>query len=187
MATLNTTNIKHASSGSNNIVLASDGKVTFPQNTGNILQVVQTVKKDVFSADNDSVFGEITGLNVTLTPTSSSNKILFTLDITYSVEDGHNFYVRLYDGSSEITGATSTTGSSKNGWITSYKTGSTENMISDQIINVSKSYLHTVSDTNAHTYKIYAHAEAALFYINRSENSGAAGSTSVLTAMEVAA
>ena len=60
-------------------------------------------------------------------------------------------------------------------------------MISDQIINVSKNYLHTVSDTNAHTYKIYAHSASATFYINRSENSAGAGSTSVLTAMEVAA
>ena len=174
--------------GANRVLTLPDANGTVAVgDTGKILQVVQTVKKDAFSADNDGSFGEITGLNVTLTPTSSSNKILFTLDITYSVENGNNFYVKLYDGSSEITGATSTTGSSNNGWITSYKTGSTTNMISDQIINVSKSYLHTVSDTNAHTYKIYAHAATALFYINRSENSGGAGSTSVLTAMEVAA
>jgi hypothetical protein len=165
----------------------ADGTVATTATAGKILQVVQTVKKDSFSADNNGSFGEITGLNVTLTPTSSSNKILFTLDITYSVENGNNFYVKLYDGSSEITGATSTTGSSNNGWIGTYITGSTTNMISDQMINVSKSYLHTVSDTNAHTYKIYAHAATALFYINRSENSGGAGSTSVLTAMEVAA
>jgi hypothetical protein len=164
-----------------------NGTVATTATAGKILQVVQTVKKDSFSADNNGSFGEITGLNVTLTPTSSSNKILFTLDITYSVENGNNFYVKLYDGSSEITGATSTTGSSNNGWIGTYITGSTTNMISDQMINVSKSYLHTVSDTNAHTYKIYAHAATALFYINRSENSGGAGSTSVLTAMEVAA
>ena len=34
-ATLNTTNIKHASSGSNNIVLASDGSVNIPTLTTN--------------------------------------------------------------------------------------------------------------------------------------------------------
>jgi hypothetical protein len=177
------------SGGANRVLTLPDvnGTVATTATAGKILQVVQTVKKDSFSADNNGSFGEITGLNVTLTPTSSSNKILFTLDITYSVENGNNFYVKLYDGSSEITGATSTTGSSNNGWIGTYITGSTTNMISDQMINVSKSYLHTVSDTNAHTYKIYAHAATALFYINRSENSGGAGSTSVLTAMEVAA
>ena len=76
MATLNTTNIKHASSGSNNIVLASDGKVTFPQNTGNILQVVQTFKNDVFSTTATSTEVDVTGFNVTITPSSSSNKIL---------------------------------------------------------------------------------------------------------------
>ena len=43
-ATLNTTNIKHASSGSNNIVLASDGSTTISNlsNAGKILQVVST-------------------------------------------------------------------------------------------------------------------------------------------------
>ena len=175
-------------SASEALITDGSGNLSFASVAGGkILQVVQTVKKDSFSADNNGSYGEITGLNVTLTPTSSSNKILFTLDITYSVEDGNNFYVKLYDGSSEITGATSTTGSSNNGWIGTYITGSTTNMISDQMINVSKSYLHTVSDTNAHTYKIYAHAATALFYINRSENSGSAGSTSVFTAMEVAA
>ena len=35
MATLNTTNIKHASSGSNNIVLSSNGSVSIPTRTTN--------------------------------------------------------------------------------------------------------------------------------------------------------
>ena len=60
MATLNATNLKHASSSSNNIVLASDGAVTFSGNAtcsgtatgfggGKVLQVQQTVKTDTAS------------------------------------------------------------------------------------------------------------------------------------------
>jgi hypothetical protein len=42
---------------------------------GSVLQVVQTVKTDTFSTASTS-FVDITGLSVTITPTSSSNKIL---------------------------------------------------------------------------------------------------------------
>ena len=51
MATLSTTNIKHASSGSNNIVLAADGSTTISNlsNAGKILQVVQATTTDVAS------------------------------------------------------------------------------------------------------------------------------------------
>jgi len=83
MATLNTTNIKHASSGSNNIVLASDGKVTFPQNTGNILQVKQAVKTDTSSSTSEN-YADISGLSVAITPASTSNKILVTCNIHVS-------------------------------------------------------------------------------------------------------
>ena len=45
---------------------------------GGITQVKQTVKKDVFSASlaTGNVSADITGLSVTITPTSSTNKIL---------------------------------------------------------------------------------------------------------------
>jgi hypothetical protein len=74
MATLNTTNIKHGSSSSNNIVLASDGKVTFPQNTGNILQVINGSTTSGFSTTS-ATYADI-GLSASITPSSSSNKIL---------------------------------------------------------------------------------------------------------------
>ena len=43
---------------------------------GNILQVVQTFKNDVFSTTATSTEVDVTGFNVTITPSSSSNKIL---------------------------------------------------------------------------------------------------------------
>tara|TARA_R100001509_G_scaffold100446_1_gene58714 strand:+ start:704 stop:1255 length:552 start_codon:yes stop_codon:yes gene_type:complete len=100
MATLNTTNIKHASSSSNNIVLASDGKVTFPQNTGNILQVVHTKKTDAFTTTSQTYVDLMTA---TITPSASSNKIL----IRYGVNGGTNGdinhpYITIYRDSTDI-------------------------------------------------------------------------------------
>jgi hypothetical protein len=43
--------------------------------TGSVLQVVQTVKTDIFSTTSTSMV-DITGLSVSITPSSSSNKIL---------------------------------------------------------------------------------------------------------------
>jgi hypothetical protein len=48
--------------------------------TGSILQVVQTVKTDTFFTSSTS-YVEVTGLSASITPSSSSNKILVFVDI----------------------------------------------------------------------------------------------------------
>ena len=92
MATLNTTNIKHGSSSSNNIVLASDGKVTFPQNTGNILQVVQ-LNLDGGISTTSTTFTDATGLTQDIT-TTGSNKVLVEVQIFVS-NSGEHYYAFL--------------------------------------------------------------------------------------------
>ena len=82
MATLNATNLKHASAVSNNIVLAADGSTTISNlsgGVGKILQVVVNNKSDTVSIsgqNNNGSFGTVTGINVTVTPTAASSKIL---------------------------------------------------------------------------------------------------------------
>jgi hypothetical protein len=166
----------------------ADGTILTTTNpkAGNIIQVLQTLKKDVYSGNHYGNYNELTGLSVTITPTSSSNKLLFTTGIEYSTETGQLFEVKLYDGSSEITAANSTTGSSSNAWIQSYNKNSTDAIISDNINMAHGSYLHTVSDTNAHTYKIYVRAGSTTLYINRRENDAGNGGTSYLNVMEIA-
>ena len=43
---------------------------------GKVLQVVSTTKTDVFTASLNNSFTDITGLSVSITPSSASNKIL---------------------------------------------------------------------------------------------------------------
>ena len=50
---------------------------------GGIIQVVQTVKTDTFS-HNSTSFADLTGLSATITPSSSSNKILCDMRIYIS-------------------------------------------------------------------------------------------------------
>ena len=100
MATLNTTNIKHASSGSNNIVLAADGSCTFPStNTGKILQVVTVLKTDSFSTSVQvNSTADVTGLSVNITPSSASNKIMVFASIDCFTErtNTYNALANLY-------------------------------------------------------------------------------------------
>ena len=180
------------SSSSNNRVMTlpdtADGTILTTTNpkAGNIIQVLQTLKKDVYSGNHYGNYNELTGLSVTITPTSSSNKLLFTTGIEYSTETGQLFEVKLYDGSSEITGANSTTGSSSNAWIQHYNKSSSDSVIADKINIAHGSYLHTVSDTNAHTFKIYIRAGSTTLFINRRQSDGGNGGTSYLNVMEIA-
>ena len=59
-------------------------------------------------------------------------------------------------------------------------------MLSDNINLAHGSYLHTISDTNAHNYHIRVRAGASTLVINRRENDADYGSTSYLTVMEIA-
>lgn len=87
MATLNATNLKHASSGSNNIVLAADGSTTISNlsNAGKILQVANSTYNGQTSltltsaySNNDSNIYYVTQLDTTLTTTKANSKILIS-------------------------------------------------------------------------------------------------------------
>jgi len=105
MATLNATNLKHASSGSNNIVLNADGSTTIASGAGKILQVVQTVKKSFFSTTTTGSGVDVTGASVTITPSSSSNKILVSCSGYYGNGNNDSFaslyLTRVLDGSTD--------------------------------------------------------------------------------------
>ena len=52
-------------------------------NSGKILQVLQTIKKDTFSTTSNS-YVPITGLNVSITPSATSSKILVMANVSAS-------------------------------------------------------------------------------------------------------
>lgn len=53
--------------------------------TGSVLQVIQTIKTDTFSTTS-TTFADVTGLSATITPSSTTSKILILVDIKV----GHN-------------------------------------------------------------------------------------------------
>tara|TARA_R100000329_G_scaffold15608_1_gene16137 strand:- start:125 stop:706 length:582 start_codon:yes stop_codon:yes gene_type:complete len=193
MATLNTTNIKHASSSSNNIVLASDGKVTFPQNTGNILQVVQFRKTDTFSSSANS-FVDI-GVAVDITPSATSSKILIFAGYSgYTVKGsgGAGKIVRTISSTATDIGKADAA-SSRN--ISSFSgslytgDGTNSNLMS---LAPHTQLLDSPNTTSQINYKIQCHPENHEMRINYQEqdtdNTGDGNrTTSYITCMEVAA
>ena len=191
MATLSTTNIKHASSGSNNIVLAADGSTTISNlsNAGKIIQVKQTVKTNRTTIQSQTLT-DITGLSVSITPSSASNKIL----VNYSVMVFSNamYYAMRLVRNSDSTifigdqnpSATSQLRASFGSYDSSY-------VIADTI---AQSFLDSPNTTSATTYKLQAYSPYSSAY-TIGINSGVAldnytymnNCVSTITAMEVAA
>ena len=112
---------------------------------GKVLQVVSTFKNDTFSTVNTTTFLDVTGLSATITPSSSSNKILVFFNI--NVGSSSLALIRLMRDSTEIAPAT-TSGSHNSGWM-SYESG--DSNISELC---SVQYLDSPATTSAVTYKV---------------------------------
>ena len=152
---------------------------------GKVLQVVQTVKTTDFSASvaADGVT-DITGLSASITPSSSSNKILVSYDIHLHTTAGGG-KIQLFRGSSKIAINTSTSGFEA-------QTSMAHNDAVFATTGTSMSFLDSPSTTSAVTYKPQAsHSSGGTqtIYVNRpqSTNSRHGRVISTITLMEIGA
>ena len=147
---------------------------------GKILQVVQSHSTAVYSTTSNSMT-EYAALNTTITPASSSNKILImvSLSVGSSTTAGQGF--QLYDGSTHISAATNSN--------VSVQTAATVQI--DSTFDTKQpafQYLYSPSTTSATTIKVYAQADSGTtLYLNRYGYSTSRGGGSSMTLMEVAA
>ena len=155
---------------------------------GKILQVVQAVKTDVMSSSTNNSFVDITGLSVSITPSSSSNKIL----VIYDINAGHSGTgnvsgFRLMRDSTAI--GIGDASSSRGRWTNASMTfhSNTNNTTK----SVGMTFLDSPSTTSSTTYKVQFYNAANTIYINRDgEDIDAAGhgrGISTITVMEVSA
>ena len=156
---------------------------------GKILQVVQTVKTDVFTSNSTS-YTDVTGLSVSITPSSSSNKVLVTasFNCAVSVDNRWSIYQLLRDSTPIFIGDTS--GSRSVGSVAHVQASSTGT--GQGVFNLNIVFLDSPSTTSATTYKIQGKVQSgASFVINRSDNDTNADyglrTASSITVQEVAA
>ena len=157
--------------------------------SGAVLQVVSTTKTDVFSMSGSGTATAITGLSASITPTSSSSKILIFGQVTGSMASTtYGWNIVLYKNGSVITGATGDSGNSQpratSGMYHGYAYGSE---------TIPFTYFDSPATTSATTYQIYTFQEpGSTFYINRPGNvtftdGRTANHISTITVMEIAA
>ena len=156
MSTLKTTNITHGdNAGTNNLILDDTGKVSIAEkklySPGCIIQVKQTVKTDTWTSDNgSSAWEDITGMNVSITPTYTTSEVLVSWNLNFGVDNGHIGW-KLVRGSTDINiGDAAGSRIRASGW---WHRGHTDDK--NDIINFSGEFLDTgIATTSATTYKI---------------------------------
>ena len=155
---------------------------------GKILQVIQTVKTDTTSQSSANTFYDISGISVTITPSSSANKILIIPDLALGGNNMQSYHLvwRLLRGSTAIGVSTSATTADLTGTGGMHKAASGANAY---YFGTSKMFLDSPSTTSATTYKCQWSADdsGATLYLNRRGANTGAGGISTITAIEVAA
>jgi hypothetical protein len=200
--------IKLLHSGGNGVILAApssnpasdrtltlpgdaDGTIATTATAGKILQVVQTVKTDNFTS-TAYAYTDVTGMSVSITPASASNKILINFELQVGGTANNYASFRLLRDSTHIgvpTGSGVLGGGARVGTL-----GSLSHENSYQLENTGTSFLDSPNTTSAITYKLQVSS-----YSNRymsinvptssstASNSYTATGISTITVMEVAA
>ena len=160
---------------------------------GPILQVVQTVKTSAssFSSNYTNTFVDWTGLSLSITPSSSTNKVLVSFTVSIGPASGGTVHVNLVRNSTPIVVGDSGGGSRLSSTILHRPSSSPYSL---NIAPLSYTYLDSPNTDQATTYKLQGTLGSAYsytYYINRSssdsDNSFGGRVTSTITAMEVAA
>jgi len=158
---------------------------------GSILQVKQTVKTDTgsFTSTNTNTFVDIPGMSVSITPSSTSSKILVLFTANVSQSTSATIHIRLTRGSTSIFQGDAA--GNRFGSTQINRTASTPYVL--EIPTLFGSFLDSPSTTSATTYKLQGtlgSTYSGTFYVNRSsldENLDYGGRTaSSIIVMEVA-
>jgi hypothetical protein len=146
--------------------------------TGSVLQVVSTTKTDTFSTTSNS-FVDVTGLSVSITPTSSTSKILVFCTIPVSHAAFSVVKVNLVRNGTNICQPLSASGlgSSKTGYYQNNDLGAAADL----------HFLDSPATTSAVTYKIQVCTNTATTMFVGQRASGDMDMPSTITVMEIAA
>ena len=153
---------------------------------GGIIQVKSVVKTDVFTSTSTS-FVDITGMSVSITPTSNTSKILVIAQCAVSGEDAGTGIMLDRDGTEPLK-ANADGNKQRFTIIGAYAASDREMRYGNPANHIS--FLDSPATTNQVTYKLRAKTRSSsTFYVNSTRytdnNTNASLGTSTLTVMEV--
>ena len=173
------------SSSSNNRVFTipdvADGTIATTATAGKILQVVSTTKTDTASTTTSGSWVDISGLSVTITPSSSSSKIFIMLTIgSVSSAGGYSVGFLLRRNDTRVGNSASTT---KQSGIGNAYAGN-----QDYLQTIATNFLDSPNTTSATTYKVQWRNSSGTSYLGQyTGNATEYNASSTITVMEVAA
>ncbi len=188
-ATAGTTTLTLPTTNGTLITTGSSGqsipKAALP--TGSVLQVVSTAKTDTFSTTS-TTYTDITGLSVSITPISSSSKILIMYQLLGTADPANaGMCMRLVRNSTAIFVGDAA------GSRPQATNGINSSLNNFCVINMADSFLDSPSSSSSTTYKIQMFNSAGTTsYVNRSQTDrdnalyDGRGASSI-TVMEIAA
>jgi hypothetical protein len=170
-------------------IVSAAGITTTKLGAGAVLQVVSTNKTDTFASSSiANTFVDITGLSVSITPSSASNKILILATVNHGVDGIRATALKLVRNSTAIDIGTA----SGNRTVAS-TVAIGENYDTNRGEVSSINFLDSPSTTSSITYKIQVGILEATANVARVNTSGADGdftyiarSASTITVMEIA-
>ena len=153
-----------------------------------VLQVIQTVKTDTFSTTTGTTYVDITGMSASITPSSTSSKILIMVQLVAGlVNAGDNARVKLQRNGADIyTGADTTNHPAGFQQLEFSQYGTAGQYSQNPMIAI---FLDSPSTTSQLTYKLQvSKASTSTFYVNRNAYNGPdqANTASTITLMEIA-
>jgi len=159
---------------------------------GKVLQIVQTVKVDAFSVSpSANTVYDVTGLSVSITPTSSSNKVFVMLqmnNVSSSSTGGPGVYTKILRDSTVLT---SNTSGGQADSFDSFCGGVGGGMANNERARDKHhiNFLDSPSTTSAITYKaqLVTGGSGYTVTVNRWGLNTDVGSVSTITAMEISA
>ena len=171
---------------STNVVQYYDGAAwaTLGPATVGVVQVKSTTKSDTFTTSS-ATFTDITGLTISITPTSASNKILVIATYHDNYTSNENGFTRLMRDSTAI--AVGDAAGSR-----PQCTAMTRGVSDSDLQTNGIAFLDSPATTSATTYKVQAQcsSSAHTYFLNRTNNDSDGASrgrsASTITVMEVA-
>jgi hypothetical protein len=160
--------------------MVQDNAITSSKlSAGAIVQVKQSVMDDDFSTSSSS-FTDVTGLSVSITPTSSSSKVMVEFHIgTHDMASAGDFAYQIVRGTTAIG-----LGNGDGG--TASTVGGTIN--ADRGEGISMKFLDSPSTTSATTYKIQVRSPGSnTLHINTRDGNSNYHTISTITVMEILA
>jgi hypothetical protein len=153
-----------------------------PTSTSAILQVVSVTKTDVFTSTSPS-YEDITGLSATITPSSTSSKILVLSKIAMNINTAVIADLQLLRGATVIGGGTAV--GNRSSGMSAFYTG-----VALATTDLSQNFLDSPASVSSQTYKIQCRVQSGALRINTSTDDGnvaaIARTSSTITLMEVA-